>query len=261
MDFQDAARQLKEALRLRTEPLGVSFPPSAEALPDKTRRPSKVFGKKVTICQGVTMARVYGWPVGLAPEDLVCVPGMLAFGFVPQVDPVAELTRLVCEVGFHAEEGLALREVQALSRFHPGEIGAVYLAPLDRLALEPQAVVVYGNPAQLMRLINAAAFATGERVQGEFGGKIECSSYLIGPVRRDAVLVTIPGMGDRIFSMTQDDELVVSFPAGRLAGLLAGLREAGKKIGARYPITVYQNFSPEFPGPYKERALKWGILD
>jgi len=45
-----------------------------------------------------------------------------------------------------------------------------------------------------------------------------------------------------------------------LAGLLVGLKEAGKKIGARYPITFYQNFSPSFPPAYEERARKWGIL-
>jgi hypothetical protein len=39
-----------------------------------------------------------------------------------------------------------------------------------------------------------------------------------------------------------------------------GLKEAGKKIGARYPITFYQNFSPGFPPAYEERAKKWGIL-
>jgi hypothetical protein len=38
------------------------------------------------------------------------------------------------------------------------------------------------------------------------------------------------------------------------------LDEAGKKIGARYPITFYQNFQPEFPKPYQDRAKKWGIL-
>jgi uncharacterized protein (DUF169 family) len=208
MNYQDAARELKGALHMRTEPLGVAFLRDAASLPEKTRRPSQVLGKRVTICQGVTMARVYGWSMGLTPEDLICVSGMLAFG----------------------------------------------------LALDPEVVVVYRNPAQLMRLIQGAAFGTGERVQGDFGGKIECSSYLIGPHKTGQVRVTIPGMGDRIFSITQDDELVVSFPTRLLEGILQGMAEAGKKIGARYPVTFYQNFQPEFPKPYQERAKKWGIL-
>lgn len=259
MDYPAAAQELKGALRLRSEPLGVAFLPEGEALPEKTRRPSQVFGKRVTICQGVTMARVYGWAVGLTPEDLVCVPGMLAFGLAPEADPAGELVGLLCEVGFHPEETGARREVESLARLAPGEIGALYLAPLIRLTRDPQVVVVYGNPAQMTRLLQGAAYTTGERAQGDFGGKIECTSYLLAPLKTGQVRVSLPGAGDRIFSMTQDDELAVSFPARQLAGILAGLREAGKKIGARYPITFYQNFQPEFPPPYQERAKKWGL--
>jgi uncharacterized protein (DUF169 family) len=260
MDYKDAAQQIKRALRLRTDPLGVAFLAELAEIPEKTRRPSQVFAKKITICQGVTLARGYGWPVALGKEDLICVPGMLAFGFAPVADPLLELGQLFCEVGFHQELGPALKELETLPRFSPQEIAAIYLAPLERLALSPQVIVVYGNPAQLMRLIQAAAFVFGARVTGEFGGKVECAAYLIGPYRKDNLQVVIPGMGDRIFSMTQDDELVLSFPARMLGLLLDGLKEAGRQIGARYPITFYQNFSPEFPPPYKERAKKWDII-
>jgi uncharacterized protein (DUF169 family) len=260
MDYKAAAAQLKETMRLKTEPFGVKFFKDPANLPEKTRQPSKVFGKKVTICQGVTMARVYGWPVGLTQEDLICIPGMLVFGFIPVADPIMELGQLVCEVGFQPELGPALKEVEALPRFEPQEVGAIYLCPLERLALDPDIVVVYGNPAQLMRLIQAATYSLGERITGEFGGKVECSEYLIAPYRTGQFRVAIPGMGDRVFSMTQDDEMVVAFPVKFLDGLLAGLKDAGKKIGARYPITFYQNFSPKFPPAYEERAKKWGIL-
>ena len=37
-------------------------------------------------------------------------------------------------------------------------------------------------------------------------------------------------------------------------------RAGATVIGARYPITFYQNFSPSFPPAYEERAKKWGIL-
>jgi len=260
MDFKDASRKLKDAVRLRTEPFGVSFIKDLADLP-KVRRPSKVFGKKVTICQGVTMARVYGWPVGLTREDIICVPGSLAFGFTPAADPVMELAQLFCEVGFHQELGPALKEVEALPRFAAEEIKAIYLSPLERLERDPDVIAIYGNPAQIMRLVQAACYCLGVRVAGDFGGKVECSSYLIGPYRTGQILVTIPGMGDRIFSMTQDDELVFSLPAHLLDGLLTGLSEAACRIGARYPITVYQNFTPVFPAPYQERAKKWGIIE
>jgi len=71
---------------------------------------------------------------------------------------------------------------------------------------------------------------------------------------------SIPGMGDRIFSMTQDDELALTFPANLLPDLMTGLSEAGKPIGARYPVTFYQNFEPIFPKPYQEMAKKLGLF-
>jgi len=259
MDYKSAATQLKEALRLRTDPLGVAFLKDLGDLP-KTRRPSQVFGKRVTICQGTTMARVYGWSVGLGREDLICVPGMLAFGFAPAADPILELAQLFCEVGFNRELGPTLKEVESLPRFAPEEIAAIYLAPLERLALDPEVVAIWGNAAQMTRLIQAASYCLDQRVTGDFSGKVECASYLISPYRSGKFTVVIPGMGDRIFSMTQDDELVLSLPASLLDGLLLGLQESGRKIGARYPITVYQNFSPSFPPPHEERAKKWGLI-
>lgn len=259
MNYRAAAQQLKEDLRLRTEPIGVNFFKSADQLPEKTRRPLQVLKKRVTICQGLTMARVYGWGVGLTREDLICIPAMLAFGLTPAADPVSELGQLFCEVGFHAEVGPGIEEARAIPHLAAGALEALYLSPLARVPVEPDLVLVYGNPAQLMRLIQGATFSFQDRVTGSFGGKVECAEYLIGPYQSQQMRVAIPGIGDRIFSMTQDDEMVMAFPVRFLEGLLSGLTEAGRKIGARYPITVYQNFQPEFPKVYQELAKKLGI--
>ena len=59
--------------------------------------------------------------------------------------------------------------------------------------------------------------------------------------------------------MTQDDEMVFALPANGLEALIEGLKEAGKKIGARYPITFYQNYQPEFPKPYKVAGEELGV--
>ncbi|HBZ53790.1 MAG TPA: hypothetical protein DEO88_00160, partial [Syntrophobacteraceae bacterium] len=45
-------------LRLKTFPLAVKFLKDRGDFPAKTRQPSVVLGKRVSICQGVTMARV-----------------------------------------------------------------------------------------------------------------------------------------------------------------------------------------------------------
>jgi uncharacterized protein (DUF169 family) len=258
-NYPETAEFIRNDLRLKTMPIAVKFLKDTTGFPDKTRRPLAALGKKVTICQAVTMARVYGWTMGVTREDLICVPGMVAFGLSGAKDPTASLAHLFCEVAFHSGERAAATESESMVRLSNDECSALLLAPLGRTAVEPDSVVIYGNPAQVMRLVQAWVYRSGERVPGHFGGKVECSEYLVAPFKTGAPRVAIPGMGDRIFSMTQDDEMVFGLPGKGLEALVQGLREAGSKIGARYPVTFYQNFQPEFPKPYKALGAELGI--
>jgi uncharacterized protein (DUF169 family) len=259
-NFKELEDSIRNGLRLKTFPVAVKFLESGSDFPEKTRQPSVVLRKRVTICQAVTMARVYGWTVGLTREDLICIPAMIAFGFSGAEDPGDLLTKLFCEINFHQDEDGARKEVNSMSRLNNDEFGAIVLAPLAKGLFEPDTVAIYGNPAQIMRMSQAWAHRQGQRSAGLFGGKVECSEYLIAPFKSQAPRVVIPGMGDRIFSMTQDEEMVFSLPGNGLKELVQGLSEAGDKIGARYPVTFYQNFQPDFPKPYKILGDELGIL-
>ena len=259
-NYKETAEFIRNDLRLKTFPLAVKFLKDKETLPEKTRRPSLVLKKRITICQGVTMARSYGWTVGLTREDLICVPAMIAFGFSGAADQAKTLGKLFCEVGFSKEETAGISEAKAMMRLENDEYEAIAVAPLQKGLFEPDTVVFFGNPAQVMRMIQAVSYQEKQRLQGNFGGKVECTEYLIAPFKTDRPRIAIPGMGDRIFSMTQDDEMVFSIPGRLLESLLEGMQSAGKKIGARYPVTFYQNFQPEFPKPYTVVGEELGLF-
>jgi uncharacterized protein (DUF169 family) len=261
MDNAQNAEAIYNQLRLRTVPIGVKFLDSKTELHEKAKRPATTLGKRITICQAVTMARVYQWSMGLAREDLICVPAMIAFGFTNAPDQKSILGKLFCNVTFQKNEDNALRETQVMSFLANKEFEAIALAPLHKAPFDPDVAVMYGNPAQIMRLIQAWSYQSGGRIEGTFGGKVECTEYLIAPMNSGNARVAIPGMGDRIFSTTQDDEMTFSLPARHLASLVEGLSGAGKKIGARYPITFYQNFQPEFPDIYKKTGKELGAFD
>jgi uncharacterized protein (DUF169 family) len=259
INYQAIAEFISNNLRLKTFPVAVKFLKDKAAFPAKTRQPSVVLGKRITICQGVTLARVYGWTVGLTREDLICVPAMIAFGFSGAADPPATLASLFCQVDFSKDQEGAKQEITAMSRLENREYEALVLSPLEKGLYPPDTVAIYANPAQVMRLIQALVYEEKRRISGSFGGKVECSEYLIAPFKTQSPRITIPGMGDRIFSMTQDDEMVFSIPGEILGELVQGLKDAGKKIGARYPVPFYQNFQPEFPQPYKDLGNDLGI--
>jgi uncharacterized protein (DUF169 family) len=259
-NYKEMAYFVREDLRLKTLPIAVKFTNTKETFPEKTRQPSVVLKKRVTICQAVTMARVYGWTVGLTREDLICVPAMLAFGFTDAADSEENLSNLFCEVEFSKEKEKAANEVKSMNRLENSRYRAIILSPLMKALYEPDCVVIYGNPAQIMRMVQAVVFEEGMRIQGNFGGKVECTEYLIAPYLTGKPRIAMPGMGDRIFSMTQDDEMVLSLSKESLLSLHSGLSKAGKKIGARYPVTFYQNFQPEFPGPYQKLARELNLF-
>lgn len=260
MDYITVEEKLRNMLRLRTLPVAAKFLSDPAAFPEKTRQPSIALKKRITICQGVTMARMYGWTVGLTKADLICVPAMIMFGFTSAEDQPATLARLFCDVGFAPAPEMARKETATMHHVANNAYPAILLQPLSQARLEPDVVLLYGNPAQIMRLAQGYAYATGARVAGNFGGKVECDEYLLAPLQTGAARIAVPGMGDRIFSMTQDDEMVFALPGAMLASLVAGLQEAGKQIGARYPVPFYQNFQPEFPKHYQILGKELGLF-
>lgn len=260
MSVKEMANFIRDDVRLKTFPVAVKFLKEKSELPEKTRQPSVALGKRVTICQGVTMARSYGWTVGLTREDLLCVPAMIAFGFTDAADQVESLTSLFCEIDFSSTEEGARREMAAMHRLQNREVEAVVLSPLAKDLYAPDVVLMFGNPAQMMRFIQAWAYAKGERVAGSFGGKVECDEYLIAPFKTQAARISIPGNGDRIFSGTQDDEMAFSIPGRDVGELVRGLMECGKKIGARYPVPPYMNYQPEFPKAHVNKGKELGIF-
>ena len=261
MDYKEAQQRIIDAVHPRTLPLGVRFLKNGEVFPEKTKRPSEVLKKRITICQGITMARLYGWSVGLTKEDIVCVPAMIAWGMSAAENPKEELSGLFNTVGFAANSEIATSQADSILCPAKGEVTGILISPLVKTQQEPHTVVVYCNPAQAMRLIQGINYHLAGEVDGSFAGKVECVDTLYAAYRLDKPRVSIPGLGDRIFSMTQDDELVVAVPTKFLPQFVEGLTEAARKIGARYPVTFYQNFEPQFPPDYKELADRLGLFE
>jgi uncharacterized protein (DUF169 family) len=142
MNFKEAAVLIREDLRLKTFPIAVKFLESKAELPEKARQPSVAMGKRIAICQGVTMARNYGWMIGLTKEDIICVPAAIVFGFSDSLDQPASLAKLFCEINFSSTDDLAQKETSTMSRFRNGEIEAIVLAPMEKASFDPDTVLI-----------------------------------------------------------------------------------------------------------------------
>jgi uncharacterized protein (DUF169 family) len=254
MDAATLNGHLEKHLRVQTFPVGVRTFKPGEVLPKKAKRPARDLGVKVAICQSIGFARRYGWTLAFAGEDLSCPIAKAAFGFAERN---AYYTSGTLADGMYAScREAGARFEDALPKYQPGEAGAIVVGPLSRLDFEPETVVVYGNSAQVMRLVNACLFEKGGSMRTETTGRGDCTELIIRAQQSKEPQFILPCYGDRIFGMTADDEMAFTFPFGMAEQVVKGL-EGTHAGGVRYPIPVYLKYQAEFPKSYQELEKLW----
>ncbi len=254
LDPQMVAAELDSYVRTETFPLAIRIVRGDEPLPAKVRRPQRDLGLQVSICQGISMARRYGWTIAMGGEDLSCPIAQVAFGFAPAIPYYTEGN---LAAGMYVETcGLGAETEHQVPRFTAGEAGTVVVGPLTRANFTPQMVLVYGNSAQVMRLAAAALYKTGGSLTSHISARADCADIVIRTEQSQSPQVILPCYGDRVFGQTQDHEMAFTVPWARVPDLLAGLKgtHAG---GVRYPIPHFLRYQAEFPATYQKLQELW----
>ena len=241
--------KLEEFVRPTTFPVAVRFLRGGEAAPAKAKRPLADIGKHVTVCQGWAMARRYGWTTVVRAEDMKCPLGALVAGFAAPNAYYEEGNR--CAGMYTADAHAGARSEASVAKFAPGEIEAIVFAPLQRTDFEPEVVIIYGNAAQVMRLVAAALFERGGRISSSFAARMDCSDHLVVPLRTHEPQVILPCNGDRIFAGAQDEEMAFTLPWSWADELVRGL-EGTHRGGVRYPVPSFLTYEPAMPKKYEE---------
>lgn len=254
MDWKMLAQEIDAQVRTDTFPLAIRVVKPPEPLPAKIRRPKTNLGIRVSICQGISMARRYGWAVGMGGEDLECPIAQVAFGFQPAIPYYIEGNLAAGMYVQTCAQG-AISEAE-VPRFEADEAGVVCVAPLARATFEPQVVLVYGNSAQVMRLATAALYKSGGSLTTQTTARADCADIVIRTMKTDTPQIILPCYGDRVFGQTQDHEMAFSLPAHMAGDLLEGLSGTAKG-GIRYPIPNYLRYQAEFPATYRKLQELW----
>lgn len=250
-DLKQAAEEIAKYLRVHTHPLALKFVDQAENLPGDLRRPS-VFGGKMAFCQIVTIARRWGWSFGVAPEDINCAAALLSFGWGrldESLNRQEELIDFRMNAGYIGNREAAVKNLEtaeSLMDTSSFSAKALIVSPLESgVVPDPDVVLIYGNPAQMARLVQSLIYAEGGVVESWANIGASCVREMIAPMIENKAGYIIPGRGARMLGMVADDEMVFTLPAGKLENLLIGLKETHEK-GTRYPINQFLFFEPRF---------------
>lgn len=251
MELQEISKAFDKYLRPQTFPVAVRLTGSGEEIPEKARRPKRDLGVTMLLCQGVSLARRYGWLLAMGKEDMSCPLGSLTLGFLPAKEKWLDGSFNIPL--WIKDNELRGKINQGLSRLDYGKYSDIILAPLHQTVFEPQVIIIYGNPAQLGRLIQSAVSTTGEPVTTTAAGGFACAGEITVPILTDKCQCIVTGGGDRMMAQTQDHEAAFAIPASKLEKMVEGL-EATHKAGMRYPTTSFLTYQPQFPPVFSELA-------
>lgn len=231
-DWKKIVRRMEQLLRLK------SFPVAFKMLTRKAdldaiafvRRPNE----KVTLCQLITRVRNFDWTVGAQLDDFqfATCPSILGLTDLPETHKDGTFRSIVWVAT--KEDGRKFEAAIPRLPLHAYE--AVVMAPLAYDPFEPDIVLIYANPAQIMLLINAIQFKDYEAMAFFCVGESSCADAIARCYNTGKPGVSIPCYGERRYGHAQDDELVMAVPAGMMEKALQGL-EALYRRGVRYPIS------------------------
>jgi len=232
--WKEISKQFEFYLRLRTFPIALKLfgsPEEMEKVP-KIKKPTW----KATFCQLLTIARTFGWTVGATQEEFISPYCPSILGFCPPPEKAIN-GKMMHEIWFATEED-ARKHQSAMRRIPPGRFKAVALSPLFQGRIEPDMIILYGTPAQMIRLIAGIQWENFERLHFFSVGETACTDYIGECYHSQKPSLTIPCFGERRFGGVQEEELVIAIPPGSIAKILRGL-EATQKNGIRYPIPFF----------------------
>jgi dephospho-CoA kinase len=249
-NWEKIVRRMEQLLRLKSFPVAFKMLERREDLNSIPfmRRPEN----RMTLCQLITLVRNFDWTVGAEAEDFLfpTCPSIIGLSDVPQFYKDGTFRSIV----WVKKKEDAKRYEASIPRLPLGKFEAVALAPLVYNPFDPEIVLIYANPAQMILLINGLQVEDYEVMNFHCVGESSCSDAIARCYLTDKPSLTIPCYGERRYGHAQDDELVMAIPANKVEKALSGLETLYRR-GVRYPISfagAELELGRAFPPSYSE---------
>jgi uncharacterized protein (DUF169 family) len=231
MNWTEVCGEFVKTLRLKTDPLAFKRFEKVEEL----EQIKNVFHipTQSTFCQAVHRARVQGLTVGITRQDKVGDRCLRLFGVKQASEKSMKAEAAMLSTTWFGNPEEAMKQQLETPRVPAAE--AVALAPLSKEKFEPEVILFYGNPAQIMMLLCGLQKERYERFQFFFIGEGACADSLAECYRTRKPQVSIPCYGERSMGQVADDEISLALPPAEVPRALSGMKKLAK-VGFKYPI-------------------------
>jgi uncharacterized protein (DUF169 family) len=236
-------------IKPQTYPLAVKMLSSGNDLPKDTKHPLKDFGAALTLCQALALSRREGLTLVLDKHSQSCPIALVGLGFVK---PEEYLSGKYVLAPINQSTEARKKTAEQLPRFKFGQFNSILISPIQKAGFDPDVILFYGNGAQVMRMIQAAVFASGESLTSKSTGAGGCLLPIVASILEGKCKYGIPGNGERRLGLIADGELAFAMPKNRFEEVVNGLKlsHEGKQA---YPISPgYLKMEYPLPPSYVE---------
>jgi uncharacterized protein (DUF169 family) len=221
-DWKRASGEIRRYCNLASTPVAVMLLKQIKEL-------TEIKGLKQLLatapCHMAAYARYYKEEgvVGASAESLKCVWGATCTGLMRSPERLSD-GELAWRYAKDTEAGKHIQDVMGVLGSREKLFEAMVMAPLDITPLDPDVVVLYVTPAQALRMVIAYAYESGEEVKSVITGQSSLCSSIAHACQEKNLVVDLPCMGDRMFGLVQEQEMLVAFHHSRVEQIVAGLR-------------------------------------
>ena len=209
--YKEYFSKLMSHLKLRTRPVAVSLvEDDIDNMGLPVFRPKRDFHRRFTFCQMTAASRYYGWAVGSSIDDMSCPGEMMIFGFIDPPDYFLDGSLSYGLYTEKKEDGKKLDE--NIPRLPYGKHKGLITSSLEYPATEPNIVMVYGTPGQMIKLITAYVYKTGDEIYLSSSGKAGSCTGVAETILTGKPRLVLPGLGDRTVGHTEDYEMIFTIP-------------------------------------------------
>lgn len=242
--LKESSAYIENMLKLRTYPLAIKFFQSSEDMIQSVPK-IRMWKDRLAFCQYINLARTAGWTLGATVNNLCMADCMFMLGLAPP--PEEGILDGGLYIGFwNKTQQDAAKFKNSQARIPFGTNNAVAISPVASERLEtPDVLLMYGTPAQMNFMLNAAQWENYERFNFYFSGEGSCGDSLAECYNKRKLHLSVPCYGQRRFGNVQDDEMEIALPPEQLEKIVEGLMSLRKAGTAAYPITsLGAMFSP-----------------
>jgi uncharacterized protein (DUF169 family) len=199
-------------------PVGVKF------LADRPDRPERL-GEKMALCEMLKKAQE-GSAFFADKESHTCEAGSYVLGQSGAMDPFIS-GKFGAGLKIFEEPRSASRLYQYIPRIAKGVVNCIVFSPLDKLAFDPDILVILANTSQTEILLRALSYRTGKMWVSRFSPAIGCAWIYVYPYLTGELNYAMTGLGHGMKrrNLFPEGRQLVSIPFDLLPCILQSLQD------------------------------------